>query len=114
MVVRKHEAMSFIDNRSTIGIPCLTLGWHRSVQKLIPGTDRTRTRAHLRLPRWLQPPEARRIFQEISMNARWVPFCVGVPAPANEEADGTRNRPSPNISTSIHRPIKIGPPVYLP
>jgi hypothetical protein len=45
------------------------------------------------------------------MNARWVPLCVGVPAPANEEADGTRNRPSPNISTSIHRPIKIGPPV---
>jgi hypothetical protein len=44
MVVRKHEAMSFIDNRSTIGIPCVTLGWHRSVQKLILGTDRTRTR----------------------------------------------------------------------
>jgi hypothetical protein len=36
------------------------------------------------------------------------------PPLANEEVDGTRNRPSPNISTSIHRPIKMGPPVYLP
>jgi hypothetical protein len=26
------------------------------------------------------------------MNARWVPFCVEVPAPANEEVDGTRNQ----------------------
>jgi hypothetical protein len=37
-----------------------------------------------------------------------------VPAPANEEVDGTRNRPSPNISTSIHRPIKLGSPVLPP
>ena len=37
-----------------------------------------------------------------------------VAAPANEEVDGTRNRPSPNISTSIHRPIKMGTPVTSP
>jgi hypothetical protein len=43
------------------------------------------------------------------MNARWVPFCVEVPAPANEEVDGTRNRPSPNISTSLHRSINWRP-----
>jgi hypothetical protein len=40
---------------------------------------------------------------------------TGSPPPSiSEEVDGTRNRPSPNISTSIHRPIKLGPPVYLP
>jgi hypothetical protein len=40
---------------------------------------------------------------------RWVPFCVEVPAPANEEVDGTRNRPSPNISIPIHHPINWRP-----
>jgi hypothetical protein len=37
----------------------------------------------------------------ISMNARWVPLIVEVPAPTDEEVDGKRNRPSPNISTSM-------------
>ena len=59
-------------------------------------------------------PRARRAFQEISRNARWVPFCVEVPAAANEEVDGTRNRPSPNISISIHHPIKLGALFYPP
>ena len=45
---------------------------------------------------------------------RWGPFFFEVPAPANEEVDGTRNRPSPNISIPLHRSIKLGPPVYLP
>jgi len=43
------------------------------------------------------------------MNARRVPFYVEVPARANEEVDGTRNRPSPNVSISLHRPHKLGP-----
>ena len=58
--------------------------------------------------------EPRRNFQEILLDGRWVPFFVEVPAPANEEVDGTRNRPSPNISTSIHRPIKLGPLFWSP
>ena len=34
--------------------------------------------------------------------------------PPNEEVDGTRNRPSPNISISIHHPIKLGALFFYP
>ena len=37
------------------------------------------------------------------------PFFFEVPVPSNEEVDGTRNRPSPNVSISLHRPHKLGP-----
>ena len=37
------------------------------------------------------------------------PFFFEVPVPSNEEVNETRNRPSPNVSISLHRPHKLGP-----
>ena len=84
-----------------------------SVQKLIPGLTAPAASFEATVGGYSCPRLAE-VFQEISMNARWGPFFFEVPAPANEEVDGTRNRPSPNISIPLHRSIKLGPPVYLP
>ena len=84
-----------------------------SVQKLIPGLTAPAASFEATVG-GSSCPRLAEVFQEISMNARWVPFFFEVPAPANEEVDGTRNRPSPNISIPLHRSIKLGPPVYLP
>ena len=109
MVVRKHETCRSLTTVRPSADPASHWDGTARFKSLFPGPTAPATVAQFEATSVAPAAEARRNFSRNLDECSMGPFCVGVPAPANEEVDGTRNRPSPPICTSIHRPIKLGP-----